>query len=73
MSVPEPAQPTRPVRRVVSDTGPLISLERLTDGFAFIRRLYDQIVIPPAVLEEVGLGSATTVQRTIWRTTGLVV
>ena len=38
----------------MSDTGPLISLERLTNGFSFIRQLYDQIVIPPAVLEEVG-------------------
>ena len=38
----------------MSDTGPLISLEHLKDGFSFIRRLYDRIVIPPAVLEEVG-------------------
>ena len=38
----------------MSDTGPLISLEHLTDGFSFVRRLYDRIVIPPAVLEEVG-------------------
>ncbi len=41
------------MRRIVSDTGPLISLEKLTDGFRFIRTLYDQIIVPPAVLEEV--------------------
>lgn len=40
--------------RVVSDTGPLISLEKLTGGFRFIRRLFDIIIVPPAVLEEVG-------------------
>lgn len=43
-------------RRIVSDTGPLISLEKLTDGYAFIRRLYDDIVVPGAVLEEVAHG-----------------
>lgn len=47
-------QPSDSTRRVVSDTGPLISLEKLTGGFRFIRRLYNQIIVPPAVLEEVG-------------------
>lgn len=40
-------------RIVVSDTGPLISLERRTGGYDFIRQLYDQIVIPVSVLEKV--------------------
>ena len=39
-------------RRVASDTGPLITLEKLPDGYRFIRRLYDKILVPPAVLEE---------------------
>ena len=39
-------------RTVVSDTGPLISLEKLTDGFGFIRLLYDTILISPTVLKE---------------------
>ncbi len=40
-------------RQVVSDTGPLISLEKLSDGYKFIRMLYETILIPPAVLDEV--------------------
>jgi len=28
-------------RRIVSDTGPLISLEKLRQGYAFFRQLYD--------------------------------
>ncbi len=40
----------------MSDTGPLISLERLADGFQLIRRLYDRIIVPPAVLDEVEFG-----------------
>ena len=38
--------------RAVSDTGPLISLEKLTDGFLFMRQRYDVLVVPPAVLDE---------------------
>ncbi len=41
---------------IVSDTGPLITLEKLTNGYAFIRSLYDQIIIPPTVFEEVTHG-----------------
>ncbi len=41
------------MKKIVSDTGALISLEKLQDGYAFIQRLYDKIIIPPAVLEEV--------------------
>ena len=41
------------VRRIVSNTGPLISLEKLNNGYEFIRKLYDEVLIPPIVLEEV--------------------
>jgi len=48
------------VRRIVSNTGPLISLEKLSQGYLFIRRLYDQIVLPPSVLAEVAEGQFAT-------------
>jgi hypothetical protein len=48
------------VRQIVSNTGPLISLEKLTQGYAFIRHLYDTVIIPPAVLEEVAVGQFAT-------------
>jgi predicted nucleic acid-binding protein len=37
---------------IVSNTGPIISLEKLGDGFDFIRKLYDKILLPDAVLQE---------------------
>jgi predicted nucleic acid-binding protein len=40
-------------RHVVSDTGPLISLEKLGDGYRLLRLLYDRVLIPPSVLAEV--------------------
>lgn len=43
-------------RRVVSDTGPLITLEKLPDGFGLIRQLYGEILIPPSVLAELAEG-----------------
>ena len=43
-------------RTIVSDTGPLISLEKLTDGFGLIRLLYDTILISPTVLKELEEG-----------------
>ena len=43
-------------RETVSDTGPLITLEKLGDGFRFIRLLYDKIIIPHAVLDELAQG-----------------
>lgn len=58
MTSVESEQPSSSKSRVVSDTGPLISLEKLTGGFRFIRRLYDRIIVPPAVLEEVGFHEA---------------
>ncbi len=41
---------------VISDTGPLISLEKLSDGYHFIHQLYDKIIVPQAVLEEAAQG-----------------
>lgn len=43
-------------RRIVSDTGPLITLEQLQDGYGLLRRLYGKILIPPAVLNELSQG-----------------
>ena len=50
------------VRRIVSNTGPLISLEKLRQGYDFIRQLYDTIIIPPSVLDEVAEGQFSTPQ-----------
>ncbi len=44
-------------KSIVSNTGPLISLEKIQDGYTFIRKLYDKIIIPPSVLEEVSQGA----------------
>ena len=49
-------------RRIVSNTGPLISLEKLRQGYDFIRQLYDTIIIPPSVLDEVAEGQFVTPQ-----------
>ena len=38
-------------REIVSDTGPLITLEKLSDGYGFICLFYDKIVISQAVLD----------------------
>jgi len=43
-------------RRIASDTGPLITLEKLSNGYRFIRLLYDKILIPRVVLEELVQG-----------------
>lgn len=48
--------------RVVSNIGPLISLEKLGDGYVFIRKLYDKLLIPPAVLAEVAEGQCDSPQ-----------
>ena len=37
---------------VISDTGALISLEKISEGFSFIQKLYDHITIPPSVYQE---------------------
>ncbi len=48
-----------PEDHIVSDTGPLISLENLTGGYGLMRRLYQQILVPPAVVEELCHGQFT--------------
>ena len=48
------------MRQVVSNTGPLISLEKLSQGYDFIRRLYDTLIITPVVLEAVAAGQFAT-------------
>ena len=50
-------------QRIVSDTGPLISLEKLSQGYDFIRQLYEKIFIPPAVLSEVAEGQFANPQE----------
>lgn len=45
-----------PGRRIVSDTSPLISLEKIDEGYAFIRQLYDIVLVPSAVLRELAAG-----------------
>lgn len=44
---------------VVSDTGPLISFELLAGGFRVLRKLVDEVLIPPEVLAELSAGSST--------------
>ena len=41
---------------IVSDTGPIITLEGMSDGYGFIRKLYNKIIVPSAVLKEVAEG-----------------
>ena len=44
------------MKRIVSDTSPLISLEKIDGGYRLFRRLYDKILVPPAVLRELAAG-----------------
>lgn len=46
---------------VVSDTGPLISLERLPNGYGFIRLLYQRIIIPTRVAAELTRGAGRSI------------
>lgn len=39
---------------VVSDTGPLVSLEKVAGGFQFLRLMTDRVLVPEAVLLEAG-------------------
>ncbi|MBD2429081.1 hypothetical protein [Phormidium sp. FACHB-1136] len=41
---------------IVSDTGPLISLEKITDGYSLMGKLYRQILIPHGVAQELCQG-----------------
>ena len=47
-------------RTIVSNTGPLISLEKLDQGYNFIRLLYDKLIVPSTVLTEVAQGQFET-------------
>jgi len=40
------------MKQVVCDTGALISLEKLPNGFALIEQLYEKLLLPTAVLDE---------------------
>ena len=42
---------------IVSDTGPLITIEKLSDGYSLLRKLYKKILIPEAVMHELAQGS----------------
>ena len=44
------------MKRIVSDTSPLISLEKIDGGYTLFRRLYDKVFVPPAVLRELAAG-----------------
>lgn len=54
-----------PSRPIVSDTGPLISLEKITGGYRFIRCLYDRLVVPPAVMDELVAGPFETKEASL--------
>jgi predicted nucleic acid-binding protein len=41
---------------IVSNTGPFITLEKFPDGFSLLWRLFDQVFIPPEVLDELAEG-----------------
>lgn len=41
------------MKSIVCDTGALISLEKISHGYVFIEKLYNKLLIPPKVLEEV--------------------
>jgi hypothetical protein len=45
------------VKRIVSDTSPLISLEKIDGGYTLFRQLYDKVLVPPAVLRELVAGA----------------
>ena len=49
-------------RLIVSNTGPLISLEKMNRGHAFIRQLYHTVIVPPSVLDEVAADAFETQQ-----------
>ena len=45
--------------RIVSDTGPLITLEKIPNGHGLVVKLVDEIIVPPAVVREVSEGFPT--------------
>jgi predicted nucleic acid-binding protein len=47
-----------PPNEAVSDTGPLISFEKLPNGVSILKALFSRLFIPPEVLQELQAGSA---------------
>ena len=47
-----------PASEAVSDTGPLISFEKLPDGFSLLKQLLSKLYIPSEVLAELEAGHA---------------
>ena len=58
--MPEPSIDQPGQRIIVSNTGPFISLEKITGGFFLLRSLYDRVFIPLQVLFELALDSLPT-------------
>lgn len=54
-----------PTERIVSNTGPFISLERVQHlyGHDLLKKMYAQILVPPLVLEELAQGKHCTVEE----------
>lgn len=44
------------MKRIVSDTSPLISLEKIEGGYTLFRQFHDRVLVPPAVLRELAAG-----------------
>lgn len=42
--------------KIVSDTGPLISIERLPESFQWIQEIHEHVIVPPSVSEELIAG-----------------
>ncbi len=55
---------------IVSDTGPIITLEKLDDGFEFTRKLYDSLLLPDEVQREL-LEGTHLAQSNYLRTHGI--
>jgi hypothetical protein len=47
------------MNKIVADTGSLITLEKIPDGFDFVTKIFDKIIIPPAVMRETSEGFST--------------
>lgn len=46
------------MNEVVSNPGPFISLEKISNGFRLLPLLYDRVLIPEEVLQELAYGLA---------------
>ena len=49
--------PEKPTKEIASNTGPLITIERLPNGFSLMKSLYRHIFIPPQVMSELLFGT----------------